>query len=117
MDTYADHGFDGRVTAVYPQAEIRDNVVNYVAVVRFDPPRGPHAAARDDGDRAGGARQRSGVLALPRRAVRREDGRTSVGAATGSRRHVGRGTRREHVEIVDGVREGDEVPIGGREGE
>ena len=39
VDTYRDHEFDGRVTAVYPKAEIRDNVVNYVTVMRFEPPR------------------------------------------------------------------------------
>jgi HlyD family secretion protein len=39
VDTYGDHEFDGRVTAVYPKAEIRDNVVNYVTVLTFDPPR------------------------------------------------------------------------------
>ena len=39
VDTYPDRSFAGRVTAIYPQAEIRDNVVNYVAVVRFEPPR------------------------------------------------------------------------------
>ena len=39
MDTYPEHPFEGRVTAIYPQAEIRDNVVNYVAVVRFEVPR------------------------------------------------------------------------------
>lgn len=39
IDTYPGHEFEGRVTAIYPQAEIRDNVVNYVTVVRFDPPR------------------------------------------------------------------------------
>jgi len=39
VDTYADHEFEGRVETIYPQAEIRDNVVNYVTVVRFDPPR------------------------------------------------------------------------------
>jgi RND family efflux transporter MFP subunit len=39
VDTYPGHEFEGRVTAVYPQAEIRDNVVNYVTVVKFDPPR------------------------------------------------------------------------------
>lgn len=39
VDTYGDHTFDGRVTAIYPQAEIRDNVVNYITVVRFTPPR------------------------------------------------------------------------------
>jgi HlyD family secretion protein len=39
VDTYPDHEFEGRVTAVYPQAEIRDNVVNYVTVIRFERPR------------------------------------------------------------------------------
>ena len=39
VDTYPGQEFDGRVTAVYPQAEIRDNVVDYVTVIRFDPPR------------------------------------------------------------------------------
>lgn len=39
VDTYPGRPFEGRVTAIYPQAEIRDNVVNYVTVVRFDAPR------------------------------------------------------------------------------
>jgi HlyD family secretion protein len=39
VDTYDDTAFEGRVTAIYPKAEIRDNVVNYVAVVAFEPPR------------------------------------------------------------------------------
>ena len=39
VDTYPGHEFEGRVTTIYPQAEIRDNVVNYVTVVRFEPPR------------------------------------------------------------------------------
>src|SRR5262249_52948126 len=39
VDTYGDREFDGLVTTVYPKAEIRDNVVNYVTVVRFQPPR------------------------------------------------------------------------------
>src|SRR5512140_1237023 len=39
VDTYSDHEFEGRVTSIHPQAEIRDNVINYVAVVTFIPPR------------------------------------------------------------------------------
>jgi hypothetical protein len=42
--------------------------------------------------------------------VRREDGRTFVVAADGTRRDVSLGTRDEtHVQIVEGLREGDEV--------
>lgn len=40
VDTYGDEEFDGRVTAIYPRPEIRDNVVNYITVIRFDPPHG-----------------------------------------------------------------------------
>src|ERR1051326_4315987 len=39
VDTYGDYEFRGKVTAVYPQAQIRDNVVDYVTVVRFQTPR------------------------------------------------------------------------------
>jgi HlyD family secretion protein len=39
VDTYGEYEFAGQVTAIYPKAEIRDNVVNYVTVVRFEPPR------------------------------------------------------------------------------
>ena len=112
VDTYADHEFEGRVTAVYPQAEIRDNVVNYVAVVTFDPPRDrtlrPEMTATVRVAQGAPAE----VLALPRRAVRREEGRTFVVAADGTKRPVSLGSRDEtHVEVVDGVREGDLVVL------
>ena len=37
VDTYGSEEFAGVVTAIYPKAEIRDNEVNYIAVVRFEP--------------------------------------------------------------------------------
>jgi len=40
VDTYGSTEFEGVVTTIYPKAEIRDNVVNYVAVIRFTPPAG-----------------------------------------------------------------------------
>jgi multidrug efflux pump subunit AcrA (membrane-fusion protein) len=97
---------------VYPQAEIRDNVVNYVAVVTFDAEHGrtlrPEMTATVRVAQGAPAE----VLALPRRAVRREEGRTYVVAADGTRRDVSVGTRDEtHVQVVDGVREGDEVVL------
>ncbi len=39
VDTYGDEEFTGRVAAIYPRPEIRDNVVDYVVVVRFDTPK------------------------------------------------------------------------------
>jgi RND family efflux transporter MFP subunit len=112
VDTYADHEFLGRVTAVYPQAEIRDNVVNYVAVVTFDPPRDRTLRPEMTATVRVAQGAPGEVLALPRRAVRREEGRTFVVAADGTRRDVALGTRDEtHVQIADGLREGDEVVV------
>jgi RND family efflux transporter MFP subunit len=46
VDTYGSTEFAGEVTAIYPKAEIRDNVVNYVTVVRFRTP--PDKVLRPD---------------------------------------------------------------------
>ena len=40
VDTYGSAELTGEVTAIYPKAEIRDNVVNYVTVIRFETPPG-----------------------------------------------------------------------------
>jgi RND family efflux transporter MFP subunit len=37
VDTYGTEEFSGIVTAIYPKAEIRDNVVDYIVVLRFEP--------------------------------------------------------------------------------
>ena len=46
VDTYPGQRVRGRVTAIHPQAEIRDNVVNYVTVLDFEPPRAAPCARR-----------------------------------------------------------------------
>ena len=40
VDTYGAEEFSGVVTAIYPKAEIRDNVVDYIVVLRFEPRAG-----------------------------------------------------------------------------
>lgn len=46
VDTYGATEFMGEVTAIYPKAEIRDNVVNYVTVIHFETP--PDKVLRPD---------------------------------------------------------------------
>jgi HlyD family secretion protein len=116
VDTYGDHAFDGRVAAVYPKAEIRDNVVNYVAVLRFDPPRDRTLRPEMTTSVRIALASRPGALALPARAVRWEGGRAYVLAPRGAaveRRAVTTGARDDaYWEIVAGLREGDPVYVG-----
>src|SRR5262245_15650818 len=116
VDTYGDHEFAGMVRTVYPEAEIRDNVVDYVTVVRFEPPRDRTLRAEMTTTVRIAIDTRRQVLALPIRAVRRQDGKTFVWIRRGGaieRRWVTTGTRDEmYWEITDGLREGDEVLAG-----
>jgi macrolide-specific efflux system membrane fusion protein len=116
VDTYPDDGFEGVVTAVYPQAEIRDNVVDYVTVVRFEPAPGRVLRPEMTTTVAIALETRKDVLALPRRAVRREQGRAFVLSPRGgevARVWVTTGARDEgYWEIAGGLRDGDEVLVG-----
>jgi len=116
VDAYAGQEFEGQIADLYPKPEIRDNVVNYVAVVRFAAPQ--HATLRPEMTAnlriSLGAREH--VLAVPRRAVRRQNGRAFVlcaHAGKATRRFVTTGSRDEtNWEILDGVREGEQVLVG-----
>jgi RND family efflux transporter MFP subunit len=116
VDTYADHEFTGRVTAIYPQAEIRDNVVNYVAVLRVAPEREHTLRPEMTTAVTIAIETRAGVLTVPRRALRREGGRSFVLCPRGEgveRRFVKTGSRDESDwEVTEGLREGDEVIVG-----
>jgi RND family efflux transporter MFP subunit len=116
VDTYGGHEFDGRVTAVHPQAEIRDNVVNYVTVVRFPPPRDRTLRPEMTTMIRIALELREGVLALPVRAVHRQGEHAFVFLPRGDkieRRWVTTGIGDESFwEIVAGLREGEEVLVG-----
>jgi len=119
VDTYPGQEFSGEVVAVYPQAEIRDNVVNYVTVIRFPPPPGHILRPEMTAAVRIALETKRGVLALPRRAVRREGNRQYVLLRRGERnerRWVKTGAQDDaYSEVVDGLREGDEVLVGGEE--
>jgi RND family efflux transporter MFP subunit len=116
VDTYGDHEFEGRVTTVYPRAEIRDNVVNYVTVIRFDPPREQTLRPEMTTTVRIALDLRPNVLAVPIRAVRRDGEGTFVFSrrdGTIERRPVTTGARDDRYwEIVNGLREGEEVVLG-----
>ncbi len=116
VDTYGDREFNGLVTAIHPKAEIRDNVVDYVVVLRFTPPREfilrPEMTTTVKVD----LERRSNVLTLPIRAVHRDGSRAFVlcrSADKTERLWVSTGIRDDsYLEIVEGLHEGDEVLTG-----
>jgi len=116
VDTYGDYQFEGQVTAIYPQAEIRDNVVNYVAVVKFKAPSDRVLRPEMTTTVRIELERHENVPALPARAVRREAGRQFVLCRQGEtieERFVKTGSRDDtYVEIVSGLHEGDEVVMG-----
>jgi macrolide-specific efflux system membrane fusion protein len=112
VDAFPAHEFEGKVTALYPNATIQDNVVKYVVAISIaaDPDRRLrpemttsvriHLAPRT-------------VLAVPLRAVGRDSGRSQVHVLVGGRlepREVRLGWREgAWAEVVHGLREGEQV--------
>ncbi len=115
VDTYGVHEFEGQVSAIYPEPQIRNNVVDYVTVLRFKPPSQytlrPEMTTTVNIDLA----RHKGVFALPLRAVRSEGGRQYVMCRRGAiqRIWVTTGMRDDsYWEITSGLQEGDQVVVG-----
>lgn len=116
VDTYPDVEFDGEVTTIYPQAEIRDNVVDYVAVIRFHPPRA-HVLRPDMTTTVRVALQvHENALTLPLGAVRWDGGQPYVLALRDGRperRRITTGIRDErNWEVLSGINENDAALVG-----
>ena len=116
VDTYGDYQFPGQVTAIYPQAQIRSNVVDYIAVIRFQRPSDRTLRPEMTTTVTIAQQQHRNVLSLPISVVHRESGRQYVTVRNGpstERRWITTGLRDDsHWEITDGVHEGEEVLLG-----
>ena len=116
VDTYPDTEFTGTVTAIQPKAEIVDNVVNYVTLIRIGPTEGkilrPEMTTTVNIVLEG----REDVLTLPNGAVRRDsEGVFAYVPGPGGleRRAILTGYRgRDYTEVVEGLEAGEEVVVG-----
>jgi RND family efflux transporter MFP subunit len=115
VDAHPDREFTGEVTAIYPQAQMEQNVVEYDVVIEIDDTHGllkPDMTAnvtimmdaRED------------VLTVPNAAIRREGGRRVVYVAENGQftpKAVEMGLRdASYTEILSGVEAGDIVLTG-----
>jgi macrolide-specific efflux system membrane fusion protein len=117
VDTYVDTEFTGTVSAIRPQAEIQDAVVNYVTVIQIDPGHGKTLRPEMTTNTNILLEGRTGAVAIPNGAVRRDNDGTFayVLSADGTpvRRAITIGFQgRENTEVVDGVEEGEMVVLG-----
>lgn len=113
VDAFPGQELEGVVQAIYPKAQLVNNVVNYVVIIDIvdraglllRPEMTAHVSFILD--------RRDNVLNIPRNALLREGGRTFVVARAGDRwveRLVKIGLQTpQRVEIVDGLREGETI--------
>jgi multidrug efflux pump subunit AcrA (membrane-fusion protein) len=103
VDAFPGREFRGRVTAIYPNAVIQDNVVNYdVVITILDEHQGllrPEMTASVTIL----LEQKSGVLAIPAKAVKREQGKNVV--------YLARDGRPEMREITVGWKDGQWIEV------
>jgi multidrug efflux pump subunit AcrA (membrane-fusion protein) len=114
VDAFPARDFGGRVAAIYPSATIQDNVVKYVVAIDIDSGFAGLLRPEMTASVRIKVNERT-VLAIPARAVRRENG-ASVAyiLADGVRqsRPIRIGWRDgPWVEVVQGLREGDRVLV------
>ena len=114
VDAFPARDFKGRVAAIYPTATIQDNVVKYVVAVEIED--GYEGLLRPE--MTANVRiqlDERPVLAVPSRAIRRENGRSVVYVQVGERidaRPVRAGWRDgSWVEIAQGLVAGDRVLV------
>jgi macrolide-specific efflux system membrane fusion protein len=115
VDTYPGREFSGTVTAIYPKAIIEENVVNYDVVIGIEDSYQGLLRPEMTTNVTIFLESRKDVLAVPARAVKREQGRNFVYVVSGGApqpRPVTVGWRDgEWIEIVRGLEEGEEVSL------
>ncbi len=116
VDAFPDRDFPATVQAIYPKAVLMDNVVYYDVVLRIDEPLTGQLRPEMTTNVMIALDARKGVLAVPVRAVSREQDRSIVYVLQDGRpvqRTVKVGWRdSEWIEIVGGLQEGDRILIG-----
>lgn len=120
VDTYTGIQFEGKVTAIYPKAEMKDNVVNYITIIDITGNKGLTLRPEMTTTVKIFQQTRPKVLAVPKRAIKREGGEKCVYVLKGTqpiKRWVNTGwTDGTYIEITLGLEENEKVIIEKKEG-
>ncbi len=111
VDTYNDVEFTGKITAIYPQAEIQNNVVNYIVIIKFDSQEGKILRPEMTVSVNIFMETREDVLTVPAKAIIRENGKKYVYVLQNNqpvKREVEVGVQgRFKTEIIKGINENE----------
>jgi RND family efflux transporter MFP subunit len=116
VDTYRDKRFAGKISMIYPQPEIKDNIVYYLAIVKIDPKDTVLLRPEMTTHVRIIVEEKTNVLVVPNNAVRFEEGKNVVyiekAKEKPERRTVTPGIRDDNfTEIVSGITEGERIVI------
>ncbi len=118
VDTFPADSFDGKVTAIYPKAEIQNNVVNYITIIKMIDNKEKILRPEMTTTVSIFLKTRNKVLTVPNKAVRRERGKKFVYLRQKAdnrplRQWVKAGWKdKYYTEIIDGLKENQRVIIG-----
>lgn len=115
VDAYREKIFTGTVSMIYPQPEIKDNIVYYLAIVKIDPKDTDFLRPEMTSHAKIIIGEKKNVLVVPNRAVRFEEGKNVVYVKAGDKtllRGVETGIRDDRfTEIISGLKEGEQITI------
>jgi len=120
VDTYPGEEFTGKVTAIYPKAEIQNNVVNYVTVINIDKKEDKIVRPEMTASVRIINGKKENILSIPKSLIKKEDGRTFVYILKNSRpekRFITTGiSDKKYYEVVSGINEGESIISGDVQG-
>lgn len=113
IDAFARRELQGVVRAIYPKAQLVNNVVNYVVIIDMVDPEGLLIRPEMTVHVAFILEEKRGVLTIPRSALLREAGRDQVIVRDGAQwvtRAVETGLQTpQTIEVTSGLREGETI--------
>ncbi|MBI2430274.1 MAG: efflux RND transporter periplasmic adaptor subunit [Ignavibacteriales bacterium] len=113
VDTYPGESFEGTVETIYPKAEIQNNVVNYVAVVKITSQHDKILRPEMTATVQTFTRRKEHALAIPKNAVQTENDRmfvTILSNGKAERRYISTGiSDKKYYEVLSGVNEKEKV--------
>lgn len=113
VDAYKDKRFKGRISTIYPQPQVMNNIVYYLAIVKIDPEYATYLKPEMTTHVRIIVEEKENVVLCPNGAIRFEDGKYVVYVKKKDgveKRPVALGVRDDkNTEILSGLDEGEKV--------